>query len=158
MQAVTRHLRVWLVDTMTRMTPHLKFSQAISGRNTGRGIGVIDGIFLIDVARSVYLLEQYKQIDNRDLVPIKQWFTDFLQFLTRHPYGITEMNWANNHGTWWHSQAAAFAQLTDNRTVFDLCKNHLETILLPNQMKADGRFPLELQPNRWPIRSSTSKA
>ena len=144
-QAVTRHLRAWLIDTTTRMNPHLQFSQAISGRNTGRGIGIIDGIFLIDVARSVYLLEQYGQLTNSDLVVMKQWFADFLHFLTKHPFGIAEMNWENNHGTWWHTQAAAFAQLTNNREVLALCKNHLETDLLPRQMRADGGFPLELK-------------
>jgi len=37
-----RHLRAWFVDESTRINPHLEFVQAIHGRTTGRGIGIID--------------------------------------------------------------------------------------------------------------------
>jgi hypothetical protein len=41
-----RHLRAWFIDTRTLMNPHLKYAQAIHGRATGRGIGIIDTIHL----------------------------------------------------------------------------------------------------------------
>ncbi len=48
-----RHLRAWFVDPATRMNPHLLYSQAIHGRVTGRGIGIIDTIHLVEVARAI---------------------------------------------------------------------------------------------------------
>src|SRR5436189_300585 len=52
-----RHLRAWFVDDATRMSPHLEYSQAIHGRYTGRGTGVIDTIHLVEVARAIEELE-----------------------------------------------------------------------------------------------------
>ena len=38
--------------TATRMNPHLRYAQAIQGRVTGRGIGIIDTLHLVEVARA----------------------------------------------------------------------------------------------------------
>ncbi len=35
------------------MAPHLRYAQAIHGRFTGRGIGIIDTIHLVEVARAI---------------------------------------------------------------------------------------------------------
>src|SRR5437762_11027068 len=40
-QAVS-HLRAWFIDERTRMNPNLQYAQAIHGRTTGRGTGIID--------------------------------------------------------------------------------------------------------------------
>ena len=37
-----KHLRAWFVDAATRMNPNLEYAQAIQGRFTGRGTGIID--------------------------------------------------------------------------------------------------------------------
>src|SRR6185437_2764622 len=44
--AAARHLRAWFIDSDTRMTPHLLYAQAIQGRFTGRGTGIIDTLHL----------------------------------------------------------------------------------------------------------------
>src|SRR5579859_1684221 len=46
------HLRAWFADESTRMNPNLEFAQAIHGRTTGRGIGIIDTLHLVEVARA----------------------------------------------------------------------------------------------------------
>jgi hypothetical protein len=48
-----RHLRAWFVDASTRMNPNLQYAQAIHGRVTGRGTGIIDTIHLVEVARAI---------------------------------------------------------------------------------------------------------
>ena len=53
-----RHLRAWFVDDATRMNPHLLYAQAIQGRVTGRGIGIIDTLHLVEVARAIEVLER----------------------------------------------------------------------------------------------------
>lgn len=144
-KAAMEHLRAWFVDTATHMNPHLRYAQAIHGICTGRGIGIIDAVPLIDVAQSVMILEQSAYVSKKEIDAVKAWFGEFTTWITTDPYGIDEMNAKNNHGTWWHAQVAIYARLTGNQKVLDECKDHYKTLLLPNQMAADGSFPLELK-------------
>ena len=142
--AALSHLKAWFVDTATRMNPHFLYAQAISGVCTGRGIGIIDATAFIEVAQSVSILEKSPYTKTEDIAKIKDWFNEFLLWLTTHQYGIDEMNWKNNHGTWWHTQAVAFARLTGNTEVIAMCRDHYTSRLLPMQMAGNGSFPLEL--------------
>lgn len=143
--AVGNHLEAWFVNSETRMNPSLNYAQAIKGRVTGRGIGIIDAIHLIEVARSVEILEQNKAVPESLVSPVKAWFSEFVTWLTTHPYGIDEMNTKNNHATCWVMQVGAFARLTGNEEVLELCRTRFKEVLLPSQMGEDGSFPLELE-------------
>src|SRR3954451_7659803 len=118
-----RHLRAWFVDDATRMNPNLQYAQAIQGRFTGRGTGIIDTLHLVEVARAAW------QIDMKpaDLAGVKGWFASYIEWLTTHPYGIAERDAKNNHGTCWCTQVAAFAQLTVNREQTEYCRNRYKT-------------------------------
>lgn len=139
------HVKAWFVNPETRMNPNLEFAQAIKGIATGRGIGIIDGIHLVEVARALTVFEKEKLIPKDDKETIKSWFTDFLTWLTTHPYGKSEMKEANNHGTCWVMQVAAFATYTGQQDLLELCRNRYKEVLLPKQMAEDGSFPLELK-------------
>lgn len=139
------HLTAWFTDTATRMNPHMLFAQAISGRYTGRGIGLIDAYHLVEVAQSINVLSENGCMAAGESEKIKSWFGDFLHWMTTHPYGIDEMNAKNNHGTCWVATAAIMAVLTGDQTVVVLCRNRFKKVLLPGQMAADGSFPLELK-------------
>jgi hypothetical protein len=138
------HLRAWFVDADTRMSPHLLYAQAIHGRATGRGIGIIDTVHLIEVARSAELLAGASSAKPSDITAVKQWFAEYLVWLTTHDYGRAERDAKNNHGTCWVMQVAAFARLTGNVAVLDDCRRRYKEVLLPGQMAADGSFPLEI--------------
>jgi hypothetical protein len=142
------HLNAWFVDPATRMNPHLLYAQAITGIVTGRGIGIIDAVHLIDVAKSAKILSQSPYTRQEDIVKVREWFSEFIHWLKTHPYGIEEMNWRNNHGTWWHTQVAAFAGFTGDNETLEFVRERMKTILIPNQMASDGSFPLELERTR----------
>jgi len=142
-QAV-RHLRAWFVDAETRMAPHLRFAQAIHGRATGRGTGIIDTIHLVEVARSVEWLSASRAV-AADLAGVRQWFADYLAWLTTHEYGIAERDAQNNHATCWVMQVAAFAHLVGDERLLAQCRERFKTVLVPGQMARDGSFPLELK-------------
>ena len=120
--AVADHLNAWFVNPETKMNPNLLYAQAIKGRFTGRGIGIIDAIHLIEVARSAEILAQNKAISSETVSETKKWFGEFVDWLTTHQYGIDEMNAKNNHGTCWVMQVGAFAHFTDNKEVLDFCR------------------------------------
>lgn len=138
------HFNAWFVNPETKMNPHLLYAQAIKGKFTGRGIGIIDAIHLIEVARSIKILGEANLIKQSDLIIIKKWFKDFLDWMTTHKYGLDEMNAKNNHGTCWVMQVAAFSQLVGDQDKMEFCRKRFKEVLLPDQMAQDGSFPLEL--------------
>jgi hypothetical protein len=140
-----KHCKAWFVDEATYMNPNLLYAQAIKGRFTGRGIGIIDTIQLMEVAQGLLIMQQSSAMDQNSLAGIKSWFEKYMKWLTTHPYGKDEMNAKNNHGTCWTMQVASFAKFTGNRQLMDFCSNRYKTVLLPEQMAADGSFPLEIK-------------
>lgn len=142
---VENHVRAWFITPATMMLPNLCYAQAIKGVATGRGIGIIDTIHLIEVAQSLLVLHRAGVLHADVYEGTRQWFADYLQWLLNHPYGRTEMHAANNHGTCWALQAAVFARYAGNPFVTSLCLNRFQTILMPQQMASDGSFPMELK-------------
>lgn len=139
------HINAWFVNPETRMNPSLLYAQAIKGKVTGRGIGIIDTIHLMEVAQAIRTMENHKSVNKTQLASIKNWFGEYITWLTTHSYGKDEMEAKNNHGTCWVMQVASFATLTGNQPVIDFCRERYKSVLLPNQMAADGSFPLELK-------------
>ena len=78
-----RHLRAWFVDDATRMNPSLLYAQAIKGRFTGRGTGIIDTLHLVEVARAAWQIG----LKPADLDGVKKWFASYSEWLTTHGLG-----------------------------------------------------------------------
>jgi hypothetical protein len=66
-----RHIHAWFVDANTRMNPSLLYAQAIKGRVTGRGIGIIDTIHLMEVAQAIQVMEKNKATDKQTVTDAK---------------------------------------------------------------------------------------
>jgi hypothetical protein len=140
-----KHIRAWFVDAATRMNPNLLYAQAIKGISTGRGVGIIDTVQLMEVAQGIIRMQDAGCVDKKELQAVTDWFAAYLLWLTTHPYGIDEMKAENNHGVCWAMQAASFAKLTGNMEVLQLCSDRYKKVLLPNQMAKDGSFPREIE-------------
>ncbi|OGU35298.1 MAG: alginate lyase [Ignavibacteria bacterium GWB2_35_6b] len=142
---VIEHIKAWFVNDETRMNPNLLYAQAIKGRFTGRGIGIIDTIHLVEVVQAIIVLEKAGVINKDDIAAIKNWFADYLTWMTTHQYGIDERNNGNNHSTCWAIQVAEFAKLTGNDEQLNFCRKMFTDTLIPDQMAKDGSFPKELE-------------
>jgi hypothetical protein len=138
------HLRAWFVDAATRMNPNLEYAQAIHGIDTGRSIGIIDTVHLVEVAQAAAVLERTHAIAMPDLSATRSWFAQYLFWLTNSDRGRQERDAKNNHGSCWLLQAAEFAAFTGDRSITDACRRRLTTVIFPGQIAADGSFPLEL--------------
>jgi hypothetical protein len=138
------HLRAWFVDERTRMNPHLLYGQAIPGRVTGRGTGIIDTIHLVEVSRAISVLERMGYLEGAVLVTTKQWFRRYLEWITTHPYGLEERRATNNHAAAWALQVAEFARLAGDQARLADMRRFFRDTLIPGQMAADGSFPREL--------------
>jgi hypothetical protein len=139
------HLRAWFIDERTRMNPNLQYAQAIHGRFTGRGIGIIDTIHLVEVARAIEVLAGSKALSQTETKEVRRWFADYLDWMTTSKNGLEEREARNNHGTCWVMQVAAFAKLTGNQELLTYCRDRFKQVLVPNQIAADGSFPQELR-------------
>lgn len=143
--AAMRHLHAWFVDPKTRMNPNLNHAQAIIGVNTGRAIGVIDTLQIVEIARAAAL---FARRNAQAYTPVREgvegWFGDYLDWLTTSPFGTTERDEKNNHGSCWLLQTAAFAALLEREDVLADARARLRTIIIPTQIAPDGRQPLEL--------------
>ena len=141
-QKAKTHLNAWFVNEQTKMNPNLQFAQAIKGRFTGRGIGIIDTIHLMEVAQGTLVIQD--KFDSESLFQIKKWFSDYLSWMMNSANGKEEMSAKNNHGTCFVMQVASFAKLTGDKSLMEFCSNRFKEVLLPNQMAENGSFPLEL--------------
>src|SRR5215468_5741911 len=144
-QHAAEHLRAWFIDERTRMNPNLQYAQAIHGITTGRGTGIIDTIHLVEVARAIEVMEPAGALSTSDLAKIKQWFADYLQWMTTSKNGTDERDARNNHTTCWVMQVAAFAHLVGDQKLLDYCRQRFKNVIVPNQIAVNGSFPEELR-------------
>ncbi len=136
--AAVKHLKAWFIDEPTRMNPDLQYAQAIKGISKGRGIGIIDTVHLIEVARAAQILEQAGALSGEDLAGVKKWFADYLEWMMTSKNGLDELNAANNHGTCFVMQAAAFANFTGDQERLAEFRKRFKEVLLPKQMSRAG--------------------
>jgi len=139
------HLRAWFVDERTRMNPNLQYAQAIHGVTTGRGIGIIDTIHLVEVTRAIEVLKDSSALSTTELGSITQWFKNYLVWMSTSKNGTDERDAKNNHGTCWLLQVAAFAHLVGDQKQLDYCRERFKTVTVPNQIAENGSFPEELR-------------
>ena len=137
-------LRVWFLDTATRMNPNLNFAQAIKGVNTGRGAGLIDSRHYVKVIDAIGLLHDSKHWKQKDQEGMKQWFAAFLNWMQTSPIGKDEMAADNNHGAWYDAQRLSMALFIDSTELAkQIVRNAMDR--LDKQMDDTGRFPHEMQ-------------
>ena len=139
-----RHLSAFFLKPATLMNPNLLYAQAIKGRHTGRGIGIIDTIHLIEVAKSILRLNQLGFLEENDFEGLQKWFYDYATWMNTHKYGLDEKDHGNNHSTWWAAQLAAFAELADDEELMVVARGQFKK-LIDLQMASDGSFPDELK-------------
>lgn len=137
-----RHLHAWFVDPATKMNPNLEHAQAIYGVNKGRGIGIIDTLHLVEVARATTLLGDASALNSGR--EVHRWFAHYLEWMRTSKNGQDERDQENNHGTCWVLQAGEFARLTGNEEVMQLCRDRFRSALVLKQIAPDGSLPLEL--------------
>ncbi|MFK7934506.1 MAG: alginate lyase family protein [Saprospiraceae bacterium] len=139
-----KHLHAFFLNPATLMNPNLLYAQAIKGKVTGRGIGIIDTIHLIEIVKAIQRLRAAGLLENNDFTALKQWFNDYATWMNTHEYGLKEKVHGNNHSTWWAAQLAAFAELAEREDLLEVARSQFKK-LLPVQMADDGSFIDEMK-------------
>jgi len=136
-------LEVWFLDEKTKMNPHLEYSQAIKGICDGRSIGIIDTVALLPMIHGLGFIEKYKEY-NAKIQELKNWFREYVHWLTTSPKGIQEKYHGNNHSNWWNTQVAAFSAFIGNEDLVRESFEFFEEVIVPNQLNSDGSFKDEI--------------
>jgi hypothetical protein len=137
-------LRVWFLDTATRMNPNLDFAQAIKGVNTGRGAGLIDSRHFIKLIDGIGLISSSSYWKEKDQQGMQDWFAEFLNWMQKSKNGRDEMDAGNNHGVWYDAQRLSMALFTgDKLTARQVVESAMQR--LDQQMDEGGSFPEEMK-------------
>lgn len=147
-----RLLRAWFLEPETRMNPHLRFAQRIPGVSDGRGIGIIDTAMLCFLLDEVSLFEHMadtSEWDDKVWTPgdragLRQWFSDYLDWLLTSDHGRDERKEHNNHGTWYDAQAVTFAVFCGRPEVARRQIDEFARGRIAAQIAPDGSQPHEL--------------
>ena len=137
-------IQTWFLDVATRQNPNLNFGQGIPGKNTGRGIGIIETRGLFQVIDASILLQESESWTKDKHQALQKWFSDYLVWLTQSPIGKDEAIEHNNHGTHYSVQVIDYALFTGQPEIvaseIEIFKNRMES-----QIKDDGSQPFELE-------------
>ncbi len=136
-------VRVWFLRPATRMNPHLEYGQAVPGRNTGRGAGIIDTRDLSYVVEGLRLLEARQVFTATEREGLRDWFRQYALWLTTSKIGLAEKNSGNNHANWWSAQVTAYARFAGDEPMRRMVYAHFRDTLVPRQILADGSAPRE---------------
>lgn len=151
-QAYAQHaqklLHTWFIDENTSMLPNLNHAQAIPGRTEGRGTGIIDTLVFVELVDALKLLELSYTWSPRDRQTIKNWFTDYLHWLSTHSHGDNERSKKNNHGTAYDLQQLAIAEYLGKHTLAREIIERVKTQRIDTQITPTGEQPLEFARTR----------
>ncbi|MDE3068428.1 MAG: alginate lyase family protein [Verrucomicrobiota bacterium] len=137
-------LRVFFLYPQTRMNPNLKYAQAIPGVSTGRGIGIIDTLHLIEVPRAIEAMEKSPAFLPDVLAGLKRWFADYVGWMRTSKNGHDEAKAKNNHSVAYWLQVAVYAQFIGDDKLLRECRQRFKEVFVPRQMALNGSFPREL--------------
>ena len=140
----TALVRNWFLEPATRMNPNLNFAQAVRGRSAGRGIGIIDTVGMIRLVDALGLLQGSHAWPPENQQGMEAWFRAFTEWLVTSKNGRDEAAAANNHGSWYLAQTAAYSLFTGDVAT---ARKQAEAgkARIAAQLEPDGRQPLELR-------------
>jgi hypothetical protein len=139
-----RLLRVFFLDPATRMNPNFNHAQAVPGRNTGRGTGMIESRSLAGVCDAAGMLAGSTHWTAADQEALVGWMGRFLDWALDSPHGREERAARNNHGTFYDAQVAHLALFCGRTNLAREILVSAATNRLDRQIEGDGRQPLEL--------------
>lgn len=139
-------LRTWFLNPATRMNPNATYAQMVPGRNGGLGRpeGVLDAYSFLEAVDAAAVLERGGYLSKKEMKALRDWFSEYVDWLRTSDAGLGEYAAKNNHGVAYDVQTVVFALFAGRDEVArELVEGFAERRLRP-QIEADGRQPREL--------------
>jgi hypothetical protein len=126
------------------LKPEFEYAQIRMGANHNHGSasGLIDTRVMARVVDAMRLLHGSKALTAPEEKAVKDWFTEYLHWLTTSTNGRAEHEAKNNHGSWYLMQIIAVSRFIgrdDQARTFA----HEDFERINWQIKPDGEQPLE---------------
>lgn len=137
-------IRVWFLDTETKMNPNLTYAQTIPGKPEPRGTGILDAREFSTLVDAFGILKLSRSWDIKDQKQVTEWFTEYLRWLRESKNGLHESNAQNNHGTWYDVQTTAIALFVGNKTLAKQICEEAKSKRIAYQITPEGKQPEEL--------------
>jgi hypothetical protein len=142
-----QQLRAWFLDSATRMTPHLRFSQLVRGNPEERGSGIVDTRWFIEAIDASRLLAGSSGWSAADDAGLRRWMGEYLAWLRTTKNGKHEHDARNNHGSWYAAQTATYALFTGDTALARQIATDTKA-RIGWQITPDGQQPIELERTR----------
>jgi len=137
-------LKTWFLDASTHMNPNLNFGQGVPGVTTGRGEGLIETRGYVILVNTLPLLMGSQSWNETDDLQMKQWFSDFLNWMITSTVGNEEASATNNHGSWYDTQASGIALYVGRKDIAQKIAQAVPTKRIMVQIEVNGTLPQEL--------------
>ena len=146
----TELLKVFFLNSATRMNPNLNYTQIVRGYTSENGVGTIDTERFVDLIDGVQLLAGSTSWTSENHEALKSWFSQYLNWMLTSAVGKEGLAQPNNIGTFYNLQVVTYALFVGNKT---LAKSLLENQTykrVETQFTVDGRQPFEIaRTNSW---------
>ncbi|HTE44258.1 MAG TPA: alginate lyase family protein, partial [Gemmatimonadaceae bacterium] len=147
-QGAAKHLRVFFLDTATRMNPNLNFAQAVLGVTDGRSYGIIDTRDMPALVDALRLLDGAPGWTASDAGGMVVWCRAYLTWLLESKNGTEERATTNNHGVFYDEQVAALALFVGDTALARKTIDESAKARIASQIDADGKQKRELDRTR----------
>jgi hypothetical protein len=147
-QGAAKHLRVFFLDTATRMKPNLNFAQAVLGVSEGRSFGIIDTRDMPALVDALRLLDGAPGWTARDMDAMVVWCRAYLTWLLESKNGTEERATTNNHGVFYDEQVAALALFVGDSALAKTTLGESAKNRIASQIDSDGKQKREIDRTR----------
>ena len=136
-------ISTWFLDKKTKMNPNLNYAQAVRGRSTGRGTGIIDTHRFSQFIEAINFLKASGKWNETQHKNLQNWFKEYLGWLLNSKNGRDEKKSGNNHATWWAAQVMACSIFLNDSSAYNMAVKFAKNDLIAKEIEANGSCPRE---------------
>lgn len=147
-EGAAKILRIFFLDSATRMNPNLQFAQAIMGVSEGRSFGLIDSRTVPDLVDAVRILEDSPAWTRQDDAVMTSWCRQFMTWMLESKNGREERATTNNHGVFYDEQVASLALFVGDSAIAREILGTSARARIASQIDSAGKQQRELARTR----------